>query len=302
MNAPRDFRLDRRRIAAAFDRAAPGYDAHAVLQHTVAERMLERLDVLKICPERLLDLGAGTGYAARLLGQRYPGAEVVLLDFSAGMLHEARNLAPTGARPHRYLQAEAESLPLAEASVDLLYSNLALQWCNDLDSAFREARRVLRSTGLILFSTLGPGTLQELRSSWAAVDGGTHVHAFMDMHDVGDGLIRAGFAAPVMDVEHFTLTYPGLDGLVRDLRALGATNATLVRRRGMTGHRQWRALVHRYEAFRRDGVLPATYEIVYGHAWVPERGERPQDGSTVRFFPADRLRRRPGYGANGDER
>ncbi len=282
-----------RRVAAAFDRAAPSYDAHAVLQRTVAERVLERLDVLRIRPARLLDLGAGTGYAASLLGQRFPVSEVVFLDFSAGMLREARKLAPSGATPYQYIQADAESLPLAVASVDLLYSNLALQWCNDLERALREARRVLRSTGLILFSTLGPGTLQELRSSWAAIDGGTHVHAFMDMQDIGDGLIRAGFAAPVMDVEHFTLTYPCLDGLVRDLRALGAINATLGRRRGMTGRRQWRALVERYEAYRRGGVLPATYEVVYGHAWVPARGERPQDGSTVRFFPADRLRRAP---------
>ncbi|MGH8581403.1 MAG: malonyl-ACP O-methyltransferase BioC [Gammaproteobacteria bacterium] len=290
MNAPHDFRLDMRRVAAAFDRAAPSYDTHAVLQHTVAERMLERLDVLKICSARLLDLGAGTGYAASLLRQRYPGSQVVLLDLSAGMLREARKLA-SGATADRYIQANAESLPLAESCVDLLYSNLTLQWCNDLDGAFREARRVLRSTGLILFSTLGPGTLQELRSSWAGVDGGTHVHAFMDMHDIGDGLIRAGFAAPVMDVEHFTLTYPGLDGLVRDLRALGAINASMNRRRGMTGRRQWRALLEHYEAFRRDGVLPVTYEVVYGHAWVPARGERPQDGSTVSFFPADQLRR-----------
>ncbi|MGH8258262.1 MAG: methyltransferase domain-containing protein, partial [Steroidobacteraceae bacterium] len=146
-------------------------------------------------------------------------------------------------------------------------SNLLLQWCDGLDAALAEIRRVLKPGGFLTFSTLGPDTLGELREAWAAADASSHVNGFIDMHDIGDALARAGFAEPVLDVERLTLSYPDVGALTRDLKAIGAHNVTSARRRGLTGRVKWRAMTDAYEAFRRDGRLPATYEVIYGAAW-----------------------------------
>lgn len=265
--------IDKRRARAAFDAAAAEYDAAAVLQREVAARSLERLDLMRIEPRRVLDLGAGTGYCSRALGTRYPKARVVLLDLAPGMLRQARAGASAWERlrgRYAYLCGDAERLPLADASIDLAFSNLTLQWCTDLDRTFAELRRVLRPGGLLLFTTFGPDTLKELRAAWAAADGYTHTSAFMDMHDVGDALVRGGFADPVMDMEYLTVTYPDVHGLMRDLKQIGAHNATAGRPRGLTGRQRLRRMLAAYEGFRQDGVLPATYEVVHGHAWAPE--------------------------------
>jgi malonyl-CoA O-methyltransferase len=174
----------------------------------------------------------------------------------------------------------------------MIFSSLTLQWCSDLDQVFREFRSVLKVNGLVMLSILGPDTLKELRWSWAEIDAGyPHVHAFVDMHDLGDALIRAGFSSPVLDVEHFILTYQDLYALMRDLKALGASNRSMARRRGFTDKSSLAKLQQGYEHYRRAGLLPATYEVVYGHAWVPEQDTRPQDGSTVATFPLAELRR-----------
>lgn len=288
---PDPYRLDKRGIAQAFDRAAAGYEQQAVLQRTVAERMVERLEVVRIKPNWVLDVGGGTGYAARLLSKRYPHARILLLDLSHEMLLEARRRAPRFFSHERYVQGDAEALPLSAASADMIFSSLTLQWCNKLDQVFREFRRILKVDGLVMLSTLGPDTLKELRRSWAEVDDDPHVHAFVDMHDLGDALIRAGFSSPVLDVERFTLTYKDLYALMRDLKALGASNRSMARRRGLTGKTSLAKLQQGYEHHRREGLLPATYEVVYGHAWVPEQDTRPQDGSTVATFPLAELRR-----------
>jgi malonyl-CoA O-methyltransferase len=288
---PDPYRLDKRGIAQAFDRAAAGYEQQAVLQRTVAERMVERLEVVRIKPDWVLDVGGGTGYAARLLSKRYPRARILLLDLSHEMLLEARRRAPRFFSHERYVQGDAEALPLSAASADMIFSSLTLQWCNELDQVFREFRRILKVDGLVMLSTLGPDTLKELRRSWAEVDDDPHVHAFVDMHDLGDALIRAGFSSPVLDVERFTLTYKDLYALMRDLKALGASNRSMARRRGLTGKTSLAKLQQGYEHHRREGLLPATYEVVYGHAWVPEQDTRPQDGSTVATFPLAELRR-----------
>jgi malonyl-CoA O-methyltransferase len=285
------YRLDKQRLTTAFEHAARSYDQHAVLQQQVAERMIERLDLVKIAPQRILDAGAGTGRSARLLARRYGQARVLLLDLAVGMLREARHQAPRFFSRLAYVCADVEALPLASGSVDMAFSNLALQWCNDLDRAFAELRRVMRPHGIFMFSTFGPDTLKELRSSWSEVDNNTHVHAFFDMHDIGDALIRAVYSSPVLDVEVFTLTYQDVYGLMRDLKALGAGNATVGRSRSLTGKKRLTKVAAAYEAFRRDGIIPATYEVVYGHAWVPSTGTRPQDGSTVTTFPLTRLRK-----------
>jgi malonyl-CoA O-methyltransferase len=169
-----------------------------------------------------------------------------------------------------FVCAEASQLPFADACCDLIYASLVLQWCEDLDATLLEWRRLLKPHGLLLFSTLGPDTLKELRAAWSEVDEFNHVNRFLDMHDVGDALIRAGFVEPVLDVEHLTLTYGDAPSLMRDLKRIGAHNVTAGRRRGLMGSGRLAAFTTAYERFRRDGRLPATYEVVYGTAWAPK--------------------------------
>ena len=265
--------IDKGAARRAFDTAAGGYDQVAVLQREIGERMLERLGYIRLAPRRLLDLGCGTGLSLDGLAHRYRRAELIALDFAPNMLRLARRRGHWLNRP-RLLCADAEQVPLADDSVDLVFSNATLQWVNDLDATFRELLRVLRPGGLLLFSTFGPDTLRELRAAWAVADGGAHVSSFLDMHDIGDALVRAGFADPVMDVERMTLTYADIGDLMRDLKRLGARNALTARARGLTGRRRFAAVAEAYERERRDGRLPATYEVVHGHAWVSAKAQR----------------------------
>ena len=271
------FRIDRPALRRSFDRAAARYDESAVLQAEVRAQLLGRLDYVTLEPAVIVDVGCGTGHGARALKDRYRRAQVIALDLAEGMLREARRRQSWRRRFARVC-GDAMRLPLRDASVDLLFSSLMLQWCTDLDAVFAEFRRVLRPRGLVNFTTFGPDTLVELRRAWAQVDGAVHVSEFADMHDLGDGLVRAGLAEPVMDVERFTLTYPDVFGLMRDLKAIGAHNAAATRPRGLTGRGRLRAMEAAYEAGRRDGVLPATYEVVFGQAWgpagQPERSRR----------------------------
>ena len=284
MNAPQGgeaYALDTSRVRRSFDRAAAGYDAAAVLQAEVRGNLLARLDLMALTPKVVVDAGAGTGHAARALKRRYPKALVVATDLAPRMLRAAGR-QQSWLRPFARVCADAERLPFADASVDLVLSNLMLQWCNP-DAVFAEFRRVLAPHGLLSFTTLGPDTLRELRGAWAAVDSRTHVNQFIDMHDIGDALVRGGFASPVLDVERYTLSYSDVRRVAADLKATGATNATHGRPKGLTGRRGFAALQAAYEAFRQDGRLPATYEVVFGHAWTPETGPRRagHDGSTV---------------------
>lgn len=280
------FTLDKRRVRLSFDRAAATYDQAAVLQREICARMAERLQYIKLKPRLILDAGSGTGFGSRLLRERYAGSHVVELDIAPGMLRASRQKQPGWKRLLPFLAAEQqicgdiEALPLRAGSVDMIWSNLALQWCNDLDAAFAGMCSALEIGGLLMFSTFGPDTLKELRLAFGALDGDTHVNRFLDMHDIGDALVRAGFAAPVMDMETITLTYDDLAGLMRDLKALGAHNANQGRGRGLLGKAAWQRLQQGYEALRRDGKLPATYEVVYGHAWKGEK-KQPNTGPQV---------------------
>lgn len=260
--------VDKAAARRAFTRAAPDYDGAAVLQREIADRMLERLDYIRLDPRLVLDLGAGTGYAVDGLQRRYRKAQVLALDFAEGMLLQARQRGGWRRRPI-CVCGDAEHLPLASGSVDLVFSNATLQWCNDLTRTFAECLRVLRPGGLLLFSTFGPDTLMELRAAWAAVDGHAHVSGFVDMHDVGDAMVRARFADPVMDVERLTVTYAEVADLMRDLKQLGASNAAIARPRGLTGRARLAAVAAAYEGYRADGRIPATYEVVYGLGWAP---------------------------------
>jgi malonyl-CoA O-methyltransferase len=255
-------RLDLQRVRASFNRASAGYDHAAALQARVRGELLERLAFFKLAPRVALDLGTGTGGGAQALRGAYRRA----LDSAPGMLREARRRSTLFRRFERIL-ADAERLPLATASVDLVFSNLMLQWCDDLAGPLAEVRRVLAPSGLFVLSTFGPDTLRELRDAWAVVDGDSHVNRFLDLHDVGDALVRAGFAEPVLDVERVVLSYPDTMALMRDLKAIGAHNATRGRPRGLTGRARMDSMRAAYERFRRDGLLPASFEVVYGTAW-----------------------------------
>lgn len=282
------FEIDKRAVRRAFERAADRYDDYAVLQQEVERRLLERLDYIRLQPRQVLDVGAGTGAGTAALAKRYRKARVTGLDLAHGMLSRARRRGPWYRRPGLVV-GDAESLPLADASCDLVFSNLTLQWCNDLPRVFGEVRRVLRPGGLLLFTTFGPDTLYELRDCWAQVDGQVHVSAFPDMHDVGDALLQAGLADPVMDAERFTLTYDTAEKLMRELKYIGAHNAARHRAAGLTGKDRMRAVNTAYERYRCDGSLPASYEIVYGHGWAVQR----RDGVGVEVPLAD-LSGRPG--------
>ena len=270
-----EFEIDKKQVRRAFSRAAPEYDAAAVLQREVCQRMLERLDYIKFQPDRILDAGSGTGWGTRQLAERNPATQVVALDIALGMLNVAREqsswwrkLFSTNQQNH--ICADVEALPLAANSVGMIWSNLALQWCNDLPATFGELHRVLKTDGLLMFSTFGPDTLKELRSAFNGVDGHNHISRFTDMHDLGDMLTHNGFADPVMDMEILTLTYSDVKSVMQDLRGIGAHNATAGRGQGMMGKTAWKHVLERYEYFRREGKLPATFEIVYGHAWKPK--------------------------------
>ena len=267
-----EFEIDKREVRRAFSRAAADYDAAAVLQREVCGRMLERLDYVKLQPSRVLDVGSGTGWGTRQLAQRYPDAQLVALDIAIGMLQNARGHSGWwrklfGGAKQGYVCADVEALPLAAGSVGMVWSNLALQWCNDLPGAFAELHRALKADGLLMFSTFGPDTLKELRQAFHGVDGRSHLNRFADMHDIGDMLAHSGFAEPVMDMECLTLTYDDVRGVLYDLKRIGAHNATAGRGQGLMGKRAWTHLLDNYEKLRRDGKLPATYEVVYGHAW-----------------------------------
>lgn len=265
------YQVDKRLVRKAFDQAAPSYDENAVLQKEVALRLLERLELIKQKPGRIIDIGTGTGAWSAELGKRYKGSHILALDLAPAMLKVARSRLSLWSRRfgnHSFVCGDAERLPLQDRSVDMIFSNLAIQWCQDLDAAFAEFKRILKPGGVLMFTTFGPDTLTELRQSWARTDDAVHVNAFMDMHDVGDALMRAGLGNPVMDTERLTLTYRDPTKLMRELKAIGAHNVTAGRPHGLTGKNRLRRMLEAYEQFRTgDGLLPATYEIIYGHAW-----------------------------------
>ena len=260
--------IDKQQARRAFNKAATSYDAVAELQNEIGDRLIERLDYVRLQPARILDLGAGTGFFSTALLKRYRKADVVALDIAKPMLHCVKQRAGWLRKPG-CVCADSESLPFNDDSFDFIFSNLMLQWCTDLEATFVELRRVLSPGGLLMFTTFGPDTLMELRASWEAVDGYTHVNSFIDLHDVGDSLLHTKWAEPVMDSERITVTYRELRGLMQDLKHIGAHNVTSGRPRGLTGKRHLQQLVEAYEPFREDGVLPASYEVVYGHAWSP---------------------------------
>jgi malonyl-CoA O-methyltransferase len=264
LNPPR---LDKNAVKNSFNRGARDYDRCAVLQHEVQSRLLERLEYVKVKPERVLDLGCGTGKALKPLAKLYRGAQVIALDMAHAMLQQARGQYRMLDRK-LLVNADMEALPFADASIDLVFSSLALQWSNDLFATLGEFKRIGRSGGLLMFSTMGVDTLSELREASLQIDSRPRVHQFVDMHEVGDMMLAQGLSQPVLDTEKIVLEYREFKDLLKDLKAIGATNAERTRKRGLMTARRLQALREAYESIAyRDGRYLATYEIVYGHAW-----------------------------------
>jgi malonyl-CoA O-methyltransferase len=281
--------LDKHRIASSFGRAAASYEKNAVLQKTVAERLHSRLDFLTIHPKWIADIGSGTGSTSRSLAERYKSARIVQVDLSTPMLLQSRSRSRRFFSRQYFCCADAENLPVSNAMIELVFSNLTYQWCNDLDRAFAETKRIMRSNGLFVFATLGPDTLKELRASWAAVDDATHINTFFDMHDIGDALVRTGLESVVMESEIITMNYPDCFSLMRDIKIVGAHNANKSRPGTLTGKQKLKKMIAAYEQFRHDNLLPATYEIVYGHAWAPAN-DLPPKQNAVAYIPVESIR------------
>ena len=296
--------FDAKQVRRAFSRASTSYDAAAQLQHAVEARLLESLDYLddpalkREVPQRVLDLGCGTGRASLAMQKRWPKAQIVSLDLALPMLQQARNaarqrvgwLSNSFAQKPTQVSADARALPLADGSIDVLFSNLCLQWVEDLDALFAGFRRVLKPHGLLLVSTFGPETLWELREAFAHADAAPHVSPFADIAGFGDALVRAGFHQPVLDREDERTYYPDLPALMREQRAIGATNALASRRHTLTGRARFAAAANAYEAHREARGLPASWEIISAMAWAPEAGTPVREGDVeVASIPLSRI-------------
>ncbi|MGE8279263.1 MAG: malonyl-ACP O-methyltransferase BioC [Stenotrophomonas sp.] len=289
--------FDRNHVRRAFARAASSYHAAAVLQQEVAKRLLESLDYLEDRqPAVVLDVGSGPGHSTAAMKKRWPKAQVIALDLAQPMLVEAKKQAGWW-RPFSRVCADARALPLADNSVDVIFSNLCLQWVEDLPAVFAGFRRVLKPGGLLVCSTFGHDTLVELRSAFAQADDTAHVSRFVQIAQFGDALLAAGFRDPVLDRDMFTLTYDDLPALMRELKAIGATNAMTERRHTLTGRGRFAAASAAYEPLRRaDGKLPSSWEVIYAHAWAPAPGAPIREhGHDVASVPlsAIPIRRKP---------
>jgi len=295
-------RFDRAAVAASFDHASVAYDAAAALQAEVRAELLARLDYFRLQPATVLDLGAGTGAASGVLARRFRRARVIALDLAPGMLRIARRRQWPWRRFER-ICADAEALPLRDASVDLVFSNLMLQWCDDPLLAFAECARVLKPGGLLLFSTFGPDTLTELRAAWAQVDDRRHVSEFPGMPELAAALQQAGLAEPVLDAERHVRHYPDVRALMRELKTIGAHNAARDRARGLTGRGQLAGMIAAYERGRDARGVPATWEVLYGAAFgrgEAHRADAPRERAPALVtVPVSRLRRRVLTGDGG---
>lgn len=282
MSAPEpvDIALLRKR----FDRAAETYVEAAVVQREVGNRLLERFDIMRVAPSVVLDVGCGPGTHTAALAQRFPDATVIAVDQSSAMVARAAPVVPkqgwfarltsassqAGKGQTRGLVADMNALPLPREHADVLWSNFALQWANDLPALFVEWNRVLRVGGVMMFTAPGPDTLIELRRAISRdeAEASKYVQRFTDLHDIGDMLVHAGFADPVMDMEVITLEYATTDALWRDLKAQGANNAMQTRSRGLMTPRKLRSIETALDAARRDGApIRISVEVIYGHAW-----------------------------------
>ena len=275
-------KVSKKDVQASFSNAAASYDQAAVVQNEILERLLERLEVLDHSLTPLLDLGSGTGLAARRLAVNTGWQEHIAVDISEKMLAYARNKLGK----YNCVCADAESLPFTENSFGTVVSASTLQWCNDVEQSFADVLRILKAGGLFLFSTFGPATLSEMKACFNRIDANPHVNTFIDMHVLGDLLAALGFHDIVMESEIITMEYPDPLHLLRDLQATGATNHNVDRSRGLFGKQRLHQFMREYQEYQSgNGRYPATYEVIYGHGFKRELAKDPVQGwQPVKFF------------------
>lgn len=268
-------------ISKAFNQHAADYELAAKVQQEIGERLLERLLYLKMVPQRILDLGCGTGYFSRELAKMYPQAQIVGLDVALNMLAQARK-KHSWRRKWPLVAADMQQLPFADGAFDLVFANQVLHWSESLSTVFRELNRVMRAQGCLMFTTLGPDTFKELKEAWSTADTHAHVNEFPDMHDVGDCLMGEHFLEPVVDMELLSMHYGSLAQLVRSLKNQGVKNINAQRNHGLTGKASWKTFEQNYTALQtNNGKYPLTYEVVYGHAWKGEQRKMAQGTETL---------------------
>ena len=261
--------LEYEAIRKSFNAVAEQYEDNAILQKEVLFRLLERLEDEKklnsqLKPLHVLDLGCGTGWAIPEIIKIFPDVKISAVDFSQAMLEEV-----TKSRNVKLLCADVHHLPLVDSSVDIIFSNMLLHWSNEQD-VFKEAMRVLKPGGLLIMSCLGETTLVELKQAWLNVDKHSHVHDFPALHNLGDDLLKKGFAEVVVNAEIITLTYKDIIALMKDIKASGGHNSIEGRNKGMMSTAMLNQLTKGYEVFRDEKRLPASYEIVYLRAIKPQ--------------------------------
>ena len=276
---------EKKRIQHHFNSKAECYESYAVLQKEVCQRILQRLELVTLSPGCILDAGAGTGWGVQGLMRRYKKSQVIGLDMSLQMLARSKKKGSWMRKPG-LVCADAENIPLADESVDLVFSNLMLQWC-DAEKVFHEFKRILKPNGLLMFSTFGPDTLKELKHSWAQIDDDVHVNDFADMHDLGDALISTGLAEPVMDMDIITLTYSDASSVMTDLKAIGANTTVEKKNKGLVTPGRLNKVIDAYNNFRVNNLIPATFEVVYGHAWKTLPRPKKTDSSEFSIPIAD---------------
>ena len=261
--------IDKSRVKKQFNSAAETYETFDFLQQEVSNRLFDRLQDILVSPRLIIDLGSGTGRAGELFEKSCKKSEVINLDIAEDMLIRARDKKKYRIfRRQKFLCGDIEAIPLKPNIADMAYSNLAIQWCPNLRLAFGAVKDVLKPGALFIFSTLGPDTLRELRDVFSTYSNMPHVNNFLDLHDVGDILSSSGFSDPVIESEEITVNYDSAAGLLRDLKGIGASNADSERRKSLTGPARMRKILKEYEKYRRNGKIPATYEVILGHAWA----------------------------------
>ena len=261
-------RLDKQSVKKFFNRAAKSYDNAAILHEELRNRLLQRLQYIRHRPETIIDVGCGTGKSVRALQKTYPRARVCAADLAYEMLRQASPSFRLLSKK-RLVVADMERLPFAAQAFDLVFSSLAMHWSNDPRVTLREFARIARPGALLMFSSFGPGTLAELAAGWQEIDTHPHVHQFVDMHDIGDAMLAAGFAQPVVDAETIRMEYRNFESLLNDLRNTGVSNADVSRRRGLMTPAKLSRLEQSYrEQGYENGKFIASYEVIYGHAWL----------------------------------
>ena len=273
-----------RDIQRRFDHAAPHFDGADFVHTVTRDGLIERLEPLLLQPQTILDLGSATGATGRMLRRRFKRAHVVSLDLSRAMLGAARKSKRWFSRS-TFVQADAGQLPFADESFDMVVSNQLLPWTPDPQVVFEQVSRVLKKDGVFAFATLGPDSLREIAKAWAAIDDRAHVNPFPDMHDIGDGLVRAGLRDPVLDVDRLQVSYEPPDRLFADLTRAGARNALAGRGRGLVSRRRFKVMTDTLASGRADGKIVLDLELVYGHCW----GGGPRNDPMNYKIDADRI-------------